>query len=268
MAVLLIAGETEHPLVIEMKKYLLQFGYYRRSTVASIESEFFDPSAEEALHRYQIRRGLPVGDFDDNSLLSMILPRCGNPDIFVAEDGSVRPYREVPIDLSERPANAEGKRTVTFRIGTFPAPIGLLDIPLAIVSALNKWGGVLNIIFAEAGSSRPDFDFSWQPNNHSDGTPFAQCSLAKVIAHSFYPSDPSWKGHCHFNETCRFGAAATALAQPRTYNFHAVALHEIGHLLGLTHGSNRVEIMHEDAKNTATLAANDLTRIRTLYGMP
>jgi hypothetical protein len=62
----------------------------------------------------------------------------------------------------------------------------------------------------------------------------------------------------------RYGNAGTV------YDFHRVALHEFGHVLGLDHpdqgGQSVVAIMNSRISNLDTLAADDITGAQSLYG--
>ena len=58
--------------------------------------------------------------------------------------------------------------------------------------------------------------------------------------------------------------------RPNFYDFHRVALHEFGHVLGLDHpdqaGQSKVAIMNSVISNLDSLAADDIAGVDFLYG--
>lgn len=94
--------------------------------------------------------------------------------------------------------------------------------------------------------------------DHGDGYPFD--GPRNVLAHAFPPSD----GRMHFD------AEENWSFQPRTtdfYHIETVALHEIGHLLGLGHTLVEEAVMYPSLRlhQFKELAEDDVDGINFLY---
>ena len=92
------------------------------------------------------------------------------------------------------------------------------------------------------------------------GTPFD--GKGNVLAHAFYPQD----GRIHFDEDEIFrGALGSNFVGQSLIQ---VAVHEIGHALGLGHSDVKGAVMWPTAsKGRVKLHQDDIDGIRKLYGM-
>ncbi len=100
----------------------------------------------------------------------------------------------------------------------------------------------------------------WGALDHGDEFPFT----ADVLAHAFYPSPPVPEpiaGDVHFNDTLLWG-----VGDPRRWDVFSVALHELGHSLGLMHADDPQSVMYPMYRGVITrLADTDIRTIRQLY---
>lgn len=137
-----------------------------------------------------------------------------------------------------------------------------------IKEAFNRWENECGLKFSETdGGSSSDISISFHHGSHGDGNPFDDGggSDGNTLAHAFLPLGGRWQGALHFDEFELWkdqpGGAGT-----RLYN---VALHEIGHLLGLSHSRDTNAIMYAYyAEDRNDLRADDIAGIQSLYGSP
>lgn len=131
----------------------------------------------------------------------------------------------------------------------------------AFQNALNAWAAVANLTFTQiytANQSRT-FDVRWASGNHGDGNNFD--GPHGVLAHAYYPygiNPESIAGDIHFDE-------AETWSLTTTYDMFSVALHELGHSLGLAHSSDSNAVMAPYYKKMTGLTSDDIAGIRALY---
>jgi hypothetical protein len=132
--------------------------------------------------------------------------------------------------------------------------------------ALAEWSRVAAVSFtpaAASGSSRA-INVVFGGGSHGDAYPFD--GQGGVLAHTFYPAPPnpeSIAGDMHFDgdEEWVAGAALTA----RSVDLYSVALHELGHALGLGHSDLPGSVMYPYYRRATALTAADIDAILTLY---
>ena len=114
--------------------------------------------------------------------------------------------------------------------------------------------------------------YSFGRRTHAGVTGEGQCALpfdgaGKVLAHAYFPSD----GRIHFDDEERYTETGASsgwwLWKKESHGLLPVAVHEIGHALGLKHSNVKGSIMWPTAKKgTPTLHQDDINGIRYLYG--
>jgi len=94
---------------------------------------------------------------------------------------------------------------------------------------------------------------------HGDGYPFD--GPGGILAHTFYPAPPNPEplaGDMHFDDSESWHLGANT-------DLFSVALHELGHTLGLGHSDDPTAVMYPYYRMVTTLAAPDKAAILTLY---
>jgi len=241
--------------VDKLQDYLINFGYLR----GSFKPSTVCPCTERAIRRYQRYYELKVdGVVGPITKEHMEQPRCGVPDIGTIPAGTAAPFvlRGCSYDRN--------RLTYAFLNGTPDLP-GTREQDI-VRQAFDAWAAVTDLKFVEVSpADGPDFRIAWRSGNHGDGSSFD--GAGNTLAHAFFPppcGGPN-AGDLHFDEDERYiddpAAQGILLLQ--------VAIHEIGHLLGLSHSQDEDAIMFAFySPDRTNLSQDDINGIQALYGPP
>lgn len=248
-------GEV-HEDVKNVQSFLRKFGYLEESTTFNGE---FDEPTEGALIKFQRMMNIPeTGTIDQQTAEMMEMPRCGVPDIPGATHGLVDAFVLRGCSYQAR------FRTLTYAFLNGTGDIAGEAERDAIRRAFATWQREIPIDFVEVGAANnPNFPIGWFSGDHGDGSPFD--GIGNVLAHAFYPGTcgGTHSGKCHFDEDETWALAHGGANR----DTETVALHEIGHLLGLAHSDVVDSVMFANySRERRTLAADDIAGIRALYG--
>lgn len=242
-----------------LQNYLASAGYLPREHMPGEYCKW----TEEAVRHFQKCYKLPdTGRADEEVLELVSRPRCGNPD--VRPDGSDGPAPFVLRGCKYPSLNL----TYAFFNTTDDLPTGRANE--IVREAFAVWADVTPLSFSEVGPhDSPTFPISWERMDHGDGSAFDEGGTIQgnVLAHAFYPPicGGRWAGALHFDEYELWVDRAT----PGGIRLLNVAIHEIGHLLGLDHSNVRDAIMFAFySDGVDRLRPDDIAGIQALYGRP
>jgi len=258
-------GESD-PTVVEVQNFLKRFGYFDFAPGAldtPPEPGRLDKATVRALVELQMRYdiGMP-GVLDAASRDFMAAPRCGMPDLFG------RP------SINYRTVCAWNRRNLSYQFGRPGASAITTDVTQgvainAIRRALNTWAnaGVGLTFRVISGGDIPidaDIRIEWRPEADPDHS-----MVGNIVAHADYPPDcwvvtEDYPKPLHFDDSEKWvdGAVEGGL------DIETVALHELGHLLGLNHSDVAGSVMWPTVsynRTLRTLQEDDLRAIRALY---
>lgn len=154
-----------------------------------------------------------------------------------------------------------GSASLTYYIGEIPSEIDEAQFRSGIEDALNVWASVADVTFEETNSPRrrDSIDITFGSIDGAGGT----------LAQAYLPDDVTFgrlAGDIEFDsdESWEFGNARRGAAT----DIVLVAIHELGHSLGLEHTDNPASIMFPSVSPNATfqgLHQSDIDAILSLY---
>jgi hypothetical protein len=133
-----------------------------------------------------------------------------------------------------------------------------------ITSAFAAWTAIANIQFVQVADNGVAFNAAGATGDIRIG---AHNFTGNTLAHGFYPppNGATAAGDLHFDTGRPWGCAPAA----GVYDIGLVALHEIGHAIGLNHEETRTAVMNPIySASSAALYPDDINGGRAIYGPP
>ncbi|KAL8132410.1 hypothetical protein AgCh_008059 [Apium graveolens] len=257
-----------------LKRYLNTFGYLNYHSSKAHDNDEFDVFLEAAVKTYQANFDLKVtGTLDSETISKMSMPRCGVPDIVNGTDTMRIKKERHDRHHHHSPKKVQTVSHYTFFRGFPRWPVGEtsltywfddttpLDAKPAFVRAFDKWASVTQYFtFAETEDyDSSDITIGFASGYHGDGSSFD--GPGGTLAHAFAPTDG--RLHCDADESWSIGAV------PNYIDLVSVAMHEIGHLLGLGHSSVEDAIMYPSIGPGVSrdIQDDDVQGIKLLYNI-
>ena len=206
-----------------------------------------NPDLREFQQFYNLK---PTGRFDPATKEILTASRCGVPD---------------PVGPSSlRTDNVGwGRRSISLSIDAEMPGYDNDLVRQRITQACSIWehAGDLDLGIVAAGG---DIRLSFGRHRHGDGFPFD--GIAGELAHAFFPDyqPRHFAGQVHFDMSENWSMTENCPDQAK--DFLSVAIHEIGHALGIDHVGIRGSVMFANYQGVQrNLYAYDIEAIKEIY---
>ncbi|XP_067014194.2 interstitial collagenase [Anabrus simplex] len=205
-----------------------------------------------ATRQFQSFMGLKVtGNLDRETKAVMMKPRCGVKDM-MGPAYSRRSKRYAHI------GNVWEMRTVYYKFTGYSRKLAANLVRSEFKRAAEEWSRYVNVRLVPVWSRRrANVRVKFGRMNHGDPWPFD--GPYGVLAHA---SQPHSEAFVHFDDDEKW------TANRRGRNFYQTALHEIGHVLGLDHSTDKDAVMFPTVGENnpeLKLHPDDINGIKALY---
>ncbi|PEZ84858.1 hypothetical protein COK25_10195 [Bacillus cereus] len=242
-------GEEKQELKY-VQDFLLRFGYLKDGFY---KISVLDNNTSIALKKYQKFNNLELtGYFNEETRSLMKLPRCGVPDF----------KNEVSFSTMCK----WDKLNLHYAIGNVTSDVSRESAVQAIKNAFNSWENVSPFTFTEVSlNENLDILIEWTETVSGDHN-----MRGGVVAHSDFPLGCSVMSNSlplpiHFDTEHSWCIGAFV----DQFDIESIAVHEIGHILGLAHSNVHGSIMYSNVSSNyikRTLTQDDILGIQSLYG--
>ncbi|XP_022764610.1 metalloendoproteinase 2-MMP-like [Durio zibethinus] len=260
----------------DLKRYLEKFGYLNYDQVINkgkknhATDDQFDDLLESAIKTYQRRHHLKAtGGLDAKTVNQMMKPRCGVPDIV---NGTSRQHNRKSMSIHTVgryrffPGSPRWPPTQTHLRYRFLSGVqvpGTENLRSICAQAFQRWAQVSHFTFEEVTDNAvAEIEIGFHGTQGRDGNDRGFDGPLGTVAHATSP--PGGRFHYDVDENWSSNPG------PSEVDLESIAVHEIGHLLGLHHSEVPEAIMfdtYEVGTTKRDLHADDIQGIRTLYGL-
>ncbi|XP_008572841.1 PREDICTED: matrix metalloproteinase-17 [Galeopterus variegatus] len=244
------------------QEWLSRFGYLPPADPATGQLQTQEELSKAIAAMQQFGGLEATGVLDEATLALMKTPRCSLPDLPTMVQARRRRQALAPTKWN--------KRNLSWRVRTFPrdSPLGRDTVRALMYYALKVWSDITPLNFHEVAGSAADIQIDFSKADHNDRYPFD--GPGGTVAHAFFPGDHHTAGDTHFDddEAWTF-RSSDALGM----DLFAVAVHEFGHAVGLSHVADTHSIMRPYYQGPVGdplrygLPYEDRVRIWQLYGV-
>ena len=154
-----------------------------------------------------------------------------------------------------------GSATVNYVFSAMTAQLPPAAAQAEILRAMAEWAKAVKVTWklGTNPTAPQTVNILWATFDHGDGFPFD--GKGGILAHTFYPAPPNPEpiaGDMHFDDSESWHIGSDT-------DLFSVALHELGHALGLGHSDNPAAVMYPYYQKQTGLSSLDIGAIQTMY---
>lgn len=245
--------------------FMRRFGYLEQGRPDS-ETLYTEEAVVAAIKLVQKFGAIPqTGVIDEATNKLLVARRCGCPDV----------VRHAPDTLTHRhkrfvvAAKGWKRRHLKYYIARWTASIGEDGVNALMVRAFEAWSAYGRLRFTRTlQPAEADITITFGRGNHGDWFPFD--GPGGILAHAFYPYEmATFGGDIHFDEDEQWAADPNATQlYDGAVDLFLVAVHEMGHSLGLGHSPDPSSIMfpyYQSKTDSFQLGHDDILGMYELY---
>ncbi|PIK48147.1 putative matrilysin isoform X2, partial [Apostichopus japonicus] len=246
--------------------WLIKYGYLTDSSDVTLFEHTMAIMNMQHFHK------LPVtGVIDREEFNIMQRTRCGCPDMMADDEmqalgdsstsvGQLERFRRYVVN---RDRDVWPSNDLTYRFNDFTSDLPTTVQEEEMRKVASKWSAASRLSITRSSTSTSDIQVAFRTKDHGDNYPFD--GPFDVLAHAFSPGT-GLGGDIHFDDDEQFTINSATGA-----DFTFIALHEMGHSLGLEHSNNPDAVMSMFFTNNPSdiqLHNDDIAGIQSLYGRP
>jgi len=260
--------------VQKLYDYLKRFGYFPNESLTKFaawrpamafdqeDPDSFDETMEQAVRLFQRQQGLkPDGWVGPKTLALLRRPRCGNPDVVPTAAAT---------DPSEGVTTSDSYERWPLSYAAYSINSYTSDLPRdrcreAVLGALRRWAAVTSIAFTER-SWPNEVAIGWFIGEHIFLHEWFESAGYGILGHAYperYNGGPRIVGAFCFNDL----ESWSTNTPPSGTDVATLALHLLGHVLGLEHSDVTSSVMYAYYSGPRReLTPDDVRAIQALYG--